>query len=53
MNNNDFIETSNSKGKKLSSTKAKETFKAIRGLTNKYPKDIFLGHLRNKFESIN
>ena len=40
------------KEKKFGSNKAKENFKAMKGLTNEYPKDIFLGHLRNKFESV-
>ena len=58
MNNNIFSETSNSKRKKLSSTKAKNPFKTIRGLRIKHPKNVFLGHLninslRNKFESVN
>ena len=36
----------------------KETFKTLRGLRSKYPKNVFLGHFnvnssRNKFESLN
>ena len=42
----------------ISEKKAKETYKTLRGLRSKHPKNVFLGHLnvnslRNKFESLN
>ena len=42
----------------MSEKKAKETYKTLRGLRSKHPKNVFLGHvnvnsLRNKFESLN
>ena len=42
----------------ISEKKAKETYKNLRGLRSKHPKNVFLGHLnvnslRNKFESLN
>ena len=42
----------------ISEKKAKETYKILRGLRSKHPKNVFLGHLnvnslRNKFESLN
>ena len=53
-----FRETSNSEELLLSGKKAKVTFKTLRGLRSKHPKNVFLRHLnvnslRNKFESIN
>ena len=41
----------------ISEKKAKETYKTLRGLRSKHPKNVFLGHLnvnslRNKFESL-
>ena len=42
----------------ISEKKAKETYKTLRGLRSKHPKNIFLGHLnvnslQNNFESLN
>ena len=42
----------------ISEKKARETYKTLRGLRSKHPKNVFLGHLnvnslRNKFESLN
>lgn len=65
MNNNIFVEISTSRRKTLTSVKAKNSFKTVRGLKSKHPKNIVnmpknvsLGNLniislQNKFESIN
>ena len=57
MNNNILSKISNSKRKKLSSTRAKNSVKTVRGLRSKHPKNVFLANLdinslRNKFESV-
>ena len=54
MTTNVYRERSNSDKRK----KARETYKTLRGLRSKHPKNVFLGHLnvnslRNKFESLN
>ena len=56
--NDVYRQTSNSEEQFLSEKKAKETFKTLRGLRSKHPKNVFLGHLnlnslRNKFKSLN
>ena len=53
-----FRKTRNSEEQLLSGKRVKETFKILRGLKSKHPKNVFLGHLdvnslRNKFESLN
>ena len=53
-----FRKTKNSEKQWLSGKKAKETFRTLRGLKSKHPKNVFLGHfnvnsLRTKFESLN
>ena len=58
MTINVYRQTSNSEEQLLSEKKAKVTFKTLRGLRRKHPKNVFLGHLnvnslRNKFESLN
>ena len=37
-----FKETDNSEGQLLSGKKAKETFKTLKDLRNKHPKNVFL-----------
>ena len=53
-----YSQTCNSEEQLLSEKKAKETFKTLRSLRSKHPKNVFLGHLnlnslRNKFKSLN
>lgn len=57
MNNRIFSGMSSSNGKKLSSTKAKNTFKAISRMRSKHPKNLFQRHLNtssvgNNFEPL-
>ena len=57
MNNKIFSGMSSSNGKKLSSTKTKNNFKAISCMRNKHTKILFQGHLNtsslgNNFEAL-